>query len=52
MHGAIMFLNGTGLTIFRSLFFSEKTCLMVCVMECFIHNMPANEMTLIMEQEE
>jgi len=22
------------------------------VMECFIHNMPANEMTLIMEQEE
>jgi len=21
-------------------------------MECFIHNMPANEMTLIMEQEE
>jgi len=22
------------------------------VMECFIHDMPANEMTLIMEQEE
>jgi len=36
MYGAIMFLNGTGLTIFRSLFCSEKTFLMVWKRQVFL----------------
>jgi len=38
--------------ILYSLVYIIQVCDSDAVMECFIHNMPANEMTLIMEQEE